>query len=270
MGKLDGSIDLFPELSSSKRDGSDDYESDDDADDTLESRYTDTEIARIHDIMDSLDEDRSKSVKPFLYKWPEPKHDVHGTEHSKAEMTSVGVDEVTSVKPGETSIRRDRYPTGWMRRDKEINELITKKPFIIKILNFIHNYNRSYTDGQIGMMIDDANEYTKYRSKVFQDIFRKTGSTPSTFVVDQGYYQRMSIETGVPIRTCQRYLRALASINVIMRIGKNSDGRTLYLDGHFRQIHIGEKSVRRKEPFLREKSKARIMLGKLLEVGKHH
>ncbi len=270
MGKLDGSIDLFPELSSSKRDSSDDYESDDYADDTLESRYTDTEIARIHDIMDSLDEDRSKSVKPFFYKWPESRHDDHSTECSKTATTPVEVDKACSVIPGKTGIRSDRYPRAWMLKDKEINKLFTRKPFLIKILNFIHDYNRSYTDGQIGMMIDDANKYKKYRSKKFQDIFRKTGYTPSTFIVNKQFYQRMSIETGVPVRTCQRYVRSLAQINVIRRVGKNSDGNALFIDGYFRQVHIGEKSLRRKEPFLREKSTARKLLGKLLEVGKHY
>ncbi len=272
--KYDDDLDLCGNVNplSTKAMGTEEDEVEDDG--PLNSKYSDLE--RKQDIMDLIEDGVVRPRSPDLYKY-EPPNSSHRRPGSKFSIQTgspsvviekAATGESEKIKP-EKSNDGKRYPTQWMRNDHDINKLYEKNPFIFDILNYIHDYTRYYNNDQIEMMIFEATPYKRYMkvSNAFQKLFKCKDGIPSTFIINNEFYDKMSTKLGIPKRKCQRYVRALSRLEVIMNIGKSFNGDTLCIDGYFRYGKKDDPRTRRKEPFLKEKSRARKRLPDIMKVA---
>ncbi len=124
-------------------------------------------------------------------------------------------------------IKKNRYPTAWMLKDKKINRTLKRFPKLTLIMNYVFNYNRYWRKEEFENMAAinlSMNSVSKFKRKYEY----------ATFLATKDFYNEMAKDVGCGVKLIQKYFRAFCNAGIFIKFGqyKRHEG-VLYTDGFF-------------------------------------
>jgi hypothetical protein len=139
--------------------------------------------------------------------------------------------------------KRNPYPIGWMKKDKEIAPLFKEHKFLAKILNFLYVLNRYLTNDEFKKMLQLTESIAegKKHKRPKEITNSKTGEKEvievdfhhSVLYADKEFYQNMKKTVGCSEIWIKRYFRAFREVGILEELGRDWSNVRLYSDGYF-------------------------------------